>query len=117
MAPAQDVEAEVTYLPTEHGGRKGFVLSGYRPQFYFACQDYDALHEYPDVPKVYPGETTRVFLTFLHPELLVGRLLPGKPFLIREGQRVLGYGTVTRIVQLEASAKRMAKRSAARAGG
>jgi translation elongation factor EF-Tu-like GTPase len=108
MALARNVEAEVTFLPTEHGGRKGFapVLSGYRPQFYFECVDYDALHEYPDVPQVHPGETARVFLTFHHPELLVGRLLPGKPFLIREGHRVVGYGTVIRILQLEASAKR-----------
>lgn len=100
----------MTFLPTEHGGRKGFALSGYRPQFYFECEDYDALLEFPDVPRVHPGETARAFLTLSHPELLVGRLSPGKPFLIREGQRVLGYGTVIRLIELEAYVKRIGER-------
>lgn len=108
--PARDVEAEVTFLPTRHGGRKGFALSGYRPQFYFECEDYDAVHEYPDVQQVQRGETARAFLTFLHPELLIARLSPGKAFLIREGQRVVGYGAITRIIDLEASSKRVATR-------
>jgi len=85
--PARDVEAEVTFLPTGQGGRKGFALSGYHPQFYFECEDYDAIHENPDVQQAQTGETARAFLTFLHPELLIARLSPGKPFLIREGQR------------------------------
>lgn len=100
----------MTFLPTEHGGRKGCALSGYRPQFYFECEDHDAVHQYPDVQQVRPGETARVFLTFLQPQLLVGRLSPGTPFLIREGQRVVGYGAITRLIDLEASAKRMAAR-------
>jgi len=29
-----DIEVELKLLPTDHGGRKGCVCSGYRPQFY-----------------------------------------------------------------------------------
>ena len=107
--PSCDVEAIVTYLPTEHGGKSKPVTSGYRPQFYYAGQDYDALHTYPDVSSVAPGESARVFLTFLHPELHVGKVCPGTPFLIREGQKVCGYGTVTRVVDLQVSADRLGR--------
>jgi len=100
-----DVEATVTYLPADHGGRTTPVATGYCPQFYYDGMDHGARHSYPDVERVFPGESARVFLSFIHPELQVGKLQPGKPFLIREGHRVLGYGAVTRIVDLEASAK------------
>jgi elongation factor Tu len=101
-----DVEAFVTYLPAEHGGKTIPVTTGYRPQFYYDGQDHDASHTYPDVERVLPGQSARVFLAFLHPETHIGKLHPGMPFLIREGQKVLGYGTVTRVVDLEASAER-----------
>jgi elongation factor Tu len=102
-----DVEAMVTYLPTEHGGKTKSVTNGYRPQFYYDGEDFGATHPYPDVERVSPGESARVFLTFLHPDLHVGRLHPGKAFLIREGHKVFGYGTVTRIADLEISAERL----------
>ena len=102
-----DVEAMVTYLPTEQGGKTKPVTTGYRPQFYYDGEDFDAAHTYPDVERVSPGESARVFLTFLQPELHVGKLHPGKAFLIREGQKVFGYGTVTRIADLEVSAERL----------
>ena len=103
---SRDVEAEIVLLPTEHGGRASAARSDYRPQFYYDGQDHDASHTYPDVERVLPGQSARVFLAFLHPETHIGKLHPGMPFLIREGQKVLGYGTVTRVVDLEASAER-----------
>jgi hypothetical protein len=54
---------------------------------------------------VNPGDTVRAFLAFLSPGSHLGKLQPGKAFLIREGQRVVGYGSVTRVIDLEASAK------------
>ena len=53
-----------------------------------------------------PGQTIRAFLSFLSPECHVGRLFPGKEFLIREGQRVVARGRVMKIMELEASAER-----------
>ena len=96
----------LTFMPTEHGGRSGPAFSGYRPQFYYFGHDWDGVHEYPDVASVNPGDTVRAFVTFLSPREHLGKLQPGMAFLIREGQRVVGYGVVTRLVDLEASARR-----------
>ena len=104
MNRARDIEAEITFLPTEHGGRRGPAFNDYRPQFYYAGHDWDAAHEYPDVERVNPGDTVRAFLCFLSPDEHVGKVKPGTVFLIREGQKIVGYGSVTRILELENSA-------------
>jgi hypothetical protein len=53
---------------------------------------------------VNPGDTVRAYLWFLCPELLCSQIAPGQPFLIREGNRVVGYGPILRIIELEKSA-------------
>jgi len=106
MTPGRDVEVEITYLPTEHGGPSCPLVSGYRPQFYYDGHDWVAQHSYIDREQVQPGDTVRAYLTFLSPQDHVGRLEIGTPFLIREGQRTVGYGRVLRIVDLEQSARR-----------
>jgi len=100
----RDVEVDLTFLPTEHGGRRGPARSGYRAQVYCAGHDWDAQQEFPDVSQVQPGETVCAYLTFLAPDQHVGRLRPGLPFLLREGQRVVGYGCVRRLLDLQHSA-------------
>lgn len=102
-----DVEAEITYWSTEEGGRKSAVRSGYRSQIHCDGYDWDAVHVYPDVDVVYPGQTARVWLSFLSPDAHVGKLYPGKQFQIREGRQIFACGTVTKILQLEESAARI----------
>ena len=82
-------------------------MSEYRPQFYYAGHDWDAVHTYPDVAEVHPGETVRAFMSFLSPGEHLGKVYEGMPFLIREGARIVGYGSIVKIVELEASAERM----------
>ncbi len=102
----KDAEAEITFLPTEHGGRSSPVKSDYRGQFYYDGHDWDAIQRYPDASGVCPGETARAYLTFASPSEHMGRLRPGTVFLIREGNRVVAYGKITRVIELEASAAR-----------
>jgi translation elongation factor EF-Tu-like GTPase len=104
MSRARDIEAVITFLPAEHGGRHQPAFDNYRPQFYYAGHDWDAAHEYPDVSQVNPGDTVRAFLCFLSPDEHFGKIRPGMAFLIREGQKVVGYGSVTQILDLEHSA-------------
>jgi elongation factor Tu len=112
---AKDVEAEITFLTTEEGGRKCPAFSDYRPQFYYDRQDWDAVHTYiGDVEPVYPGQTVMAYLSFLSPQYHVGKLYPGKEFLLREGQRIVGKGRVTEILELEESAKEAEAREAKR---
>ena len=101
----KDIEAEVTLLPTQDGGRSTGVTSGYRPQFYYDGHHWDAIHTYPDSDVVNPGETARAYLYLISPQYHVGKLRPGKPFLLYEGRKLIGYGVVTRILNLEQSAK------------
>jgi hypothetical protein len=74
------------------------------------ANDWDAVHYYPDVDEVRPGDTARVYLSFLSPDEHVGHLHVGKIFLLREGNRVVGYGKITQILELEASAARLYER-------
>jgi elongation factor Tu len=111
MNRPKDIEAEITFIPTEHGGRGRPAFTDYRPQFYYSGQDWDAHHEYPDVEQVNPGDTVRAFLCFLSPDEHVGRLKPGMAFLIREGAKIVAYGSVTRLIDLEASAAAAKSRS------
>ena len=102
-----DIEVELTYLPAEHGGRASPVAAhGYRPQFYYGTQDWDAEHEYPGREQVSPGETVTAQIRFLSPEAHLHTVRPGLPFLIREGHKTVAYGVVKRMLGLEANAAR-----------
>lgn len=96
----QDIVAhiivELSLLSTDHGGRKSPVSSGYRPQFYYDGQDWDASHEY-SIESLHPGQSTNANLTFFEPKNHIGRLYPSQAFLIREGNRVVGYGRVLEV--------------------
>lgn len=103
----RDVEAEIIFLNSEEGGKKQPVFSGYRPQFYVDGQDFVVVHEFFDVVEpVYPGQTVKAYLSFTYPEYLMNVLHHGKEFMIREGQRVVARGRVTKLINLEKSAER-----------
>ena len=117
MQRARNIEAEITFLRTEEGGRQGPVRSGYRPQFHCNDQDWDAMHEYVDREWVHPGETVKAYLTFLSPQCHVGNVDVGTEFLVREGTKVVAKGHVTRILHLPDSARREGTRGPRGDGG
>jgi len=106
FADPPDVEAEITFISTEAGGRSTPVFARYSPQFHFDGDDWDAVHEYPDVEAVYPGQTARALLRFVRPEYVVDRIHPGLEFRIREGARVVAHGRITKILHLAESAEK-----------
>ncbi|GAB1259293.1 hypothetical protein NBRC116494_37960 [Aurantivibrio plasticivorans] len=106
MPVPRDIEAEIYFLTKEEGGRSSPAFTGYRPQFYYNNQDWDASHIYPDVEVANPGETVRAYLGFLSPKEHFGKVYVGMEFLIREGARTVGKGVVTKILELEQSASR-----------
>jgi translation elongation factor EF-Tu-like GTPase len=99
-----DIEAEISFLKTDEGGRKGYVGSGYRPQFFYRGEDHDAIQEFVDKERVYPGETVTVRLSLLHPELLCDHIRVDDLFEIREGLKTVGLGKITRILKLSENA-------------
>src|SRR5262249_9569480 len=98
----QHIEARISFLRPDEGGRHSPVSSGYRPQFHYAsdAQVWDAQHTYPDVASVAPGDSVRAILCFTSPEYHRGRIELGMPFEIREGAKLVGRGVVTRIIDL-----------------
>src|SRR4051812_44874783 len=106
MAYAKDIEVEMTFLTAEEGGRHTPARQGYRPQFYYDGQDWDAAHTYIGTDEVLPGQTVRAYLTFVSPDRQVGRIHPGLEFLIREGSRTVARGRVLQVLELEQSAQR-----------
>lgn len=112
----KDIEAEITFLTAEEGGRKVPAFSGYRPQFYYDGNHWDAQHDYIGVSEVFPGQTVTTHLTFASPRFQLGKLYPGKEFLIREGHQIVARGKITKILNLENSAKNDEAREMKRRG-
>jgi translation elongation factor EF-Tu-like GTPase len=100
-----DVEAEITFLRTEEGGRQDYVSTGYHPQFYYEGEDHVAVQEFTDKENIYCGDTVTAHLNFLHSELLFNRVQVGDSFKIREGKRVIAHGKITCILNLLENAR------------
>lgn len=106
MKTRYDLECEVVFLPTEQGGRRSSVRSGYRGQLHYDGADWAVTHHYPDVDEVRPGDAVRVYLTCLSPQIHDGKLFPGKSISFREGTRTIAAGTVTTLLDLHTFAQR-----------
>lgn len=107
MTTLKDIEADIYFLTAQEGGRSKPAFDGYRPQFYYDGQDWDACQSYPDMKQVNPGDTVRTYLAFLSPDEHFGKVYVGMEFLIREGTRTVAKGVVTKILDLEESANRV----------
>jgi translation elongation factor EF-Tu-like GTPase len=94
-----DVEAEITMLPAEEGGRSGPSFSGYRPQ-HKVRDDYltSGIHQYFDCAYVLPGHTVHGTIAFMTPEAYPHCLWVGRVIDIQEGSRVVGRARITRIM-------------------
>ena len=100
-----DIEAEITYLPTQAGGRQNYIGTGYRGQFYYDGTDWDAQQTFIGCERVEPGGNVKATLSFASPQAHDEKLAVGTVFLIREGSKTVGYGKVTSILNLAVHAK------------
>jgi translation elongation factor EF-Tu-like GTPase len=105
MPIPRDVEVEFEELDTAHGGRTHPLVTGSRPQFYYLGGDWDCNVEIISTGNPQSRVGVRAYLAFLSPHKHLGRLHEGSPFLLREGHRTVGFGIVTRVVDLEESAR------------
>jgi translation elongation factor EF-Tu-like GTPase len=92
--PPIDLAAEITFLTPEEGGRRTFILSGYRGQFYYDGSDWDASYVFSH-DSVEPGESVEALITLNNRTAHEGRFYPGKEFEIREGIRIVARGCMT----------------------
>jgi translation elongation factor EF-Tu-like GTPase len=101
----KDIEAEVTFLRPEDGGRKNSIFYGYRPTFVYDNQAWDAALWFDGSDFNAQGTPVKVYFEFSSPQNHVGKLIPGKVFELHDG-RVIARGSVLQVIELEESAKK-----------
>lgn len=96
VKPFKKFEAEFYVLTKDEGGRHKPFVSGYQPQLYMRTTDVTSKLTLPeDKPMVMPGD--RGTLTF---ELFAPTVLEaGMQFTAREGQRTVGMGKITKVLE------------------
>ncbi|HOM02004.1 MAG TPA: hypothetical protein PLH43_04160 [Acetivibrio sp.] len=94
-----DIEAVISFLKTEDGGRSRPCTSGYRPA-HLIKDDYltTGTHNYFGKDEVLPGETVTGTITFITPEAYPQSLWEGKVINIQEGSMIIGYAKVTKVM-------------------
>lgn len=93
-----DIEAIISTVRTEEGGRIYPFFNGYRPD-HLVMEDYltTGVHNYYDKEFIPIGESALGTITFITPEEYPNCLWDGKVIIIQEGSKVVGYATVTKI--------------------
>jgi elongation factor Tu len=95
ITPRTRFQAKVYALGSQEGGRRTPFFSGYRPQFHFRTTDVVGRIELPDgVALVMPGDTAAMTVELGKPIAMAEQL----GFAIREGNRTVGAGTVTKLL-------------------
>jgi hypothetical protein len=97
MLPKVHLLADIQFLPTAEGGRRGPT-----PPERFGCplefegEYFDCLLDLSERGPVVPGEFVRVPVAFLCPELILPRLAVGATFTLWE-KRTIARGTVVEL--------------------
>ena len=86
------IKAFLEVLPTHFGGRRTSIHNGYRPQFYYKGRDWDCRFVNLKEP-IKPGDREEVYLQFLSPHLHKDQIYTGMPFLLREGNHIVAFGS------------------------
>ena len=95
-----DIETEITFIPTEHGGKSHAAWQNYRVDHDFGIIGSlnVAQHEFVGCNEVEPGKTVKSKLWFMLPELQNGRLYPGFKFTVQEGSHVVAHGVIVSVL-------------------
>jgi elongation factor Tu len=78
--------------------RKVPIYDGYRPT-HLIKDNYltSGIHHYYNATTVLPNETATGTITFITPEAYPSCLWVGKKINIQEGERIIGFATITKI--------------------
>jgi elongation factor Tu len=95
-----NLEATITLFPSENGGRKKPVYTGYRPSFAFnTSQHYSGEVRLIGKEELFPGETSRVRIKLLPAKTIRKNLKPADSFTITEGNKRVGSGVIEKVVK------------------
>lgn len=92
--------ATLTFKTRTEGGRSVPAHSGYRPtiRFPFDTMMTSGQQKYLGKDVVSPGETVEAEITIIAVEYFKEQLYEGLKFEFTEGSRVIGTGTITKIL-------------------
>ena len=95
----QDKRPDVEVVFHFNGVKQSPMISGYRPARR-VTEDYltTGAHHYVDKRVVYPNDTVQGTIAFLSPEAYPHSLWAGKRIVMQEGEKVIGYAVVTRVL-------------------
>lgn len=96
-----ELQAEIYYLTQQEGGRKTAISNGYRGQFYYDGQNWNAPQEFINKEICHPGDTIQVYLQTVSPKNHIRKFLIGQAFEIREGDTIVGKGKITKILKID----------------
>jgi elongation factor Tu len=94
LTPHRRFEAEVYVLTKDEGGRHKPFSGNYSPQFYFRTTDVTGTVALKDGELVMPGDTAALAVELQKPIAMEEK----SRFAIREGNKTVGAGIVTRII-------------------
>lgn len=95
-----DFIALLKYKTSDEGGRSTPAKSGYRPQLHF---DFESIitsgqQIFLEREWVYPGENINAEITMLSPQFFENKLFEGLQFKFCEDRKIIGTGTILKIV-------------------
>ncbi|WP_272152104.1 elongation factor Tu [Tenacibaculum aiptasiae] len=96
-----DFIAELQFLTTEQGSRKGYAKSGYRPHIEFEnYPEYLTSGQQSYIGKeiVNPGDKIKAEIVILSTEYFERRLYEKMEFKFCEGSRIIGFGKIIEII-------------------
>jgi translation elongation factor EF-Tu-like GTPase len=90
-----NLTAIISLLPTELGGRKKSVATGYRPSFSFNSQHhYSGEIRLVDILELNPGDSAMATIKLLPARTIRKNLKPKDAFTISEGNKTIGSGII-----------------------
>lgn len=100
MITQADFIAILKYRTAEDGGRQTAAGTNIRPAIKFPFSEYMTSGQQTFINKelVYPGETVEAEIRILSVHIFKNSLEEGMEFEFREGPRITGIGTITKIV-------------------
>jgi len=96
------VRANIRLLPTSEGGRASAIKGSYRPNHnFFGPGDREmtiGFIELPEGTELHPGGSIDLPITFWKWHRLEGEIYQGREWLIQEGAKLVGIGTVLEVL-------------------
>ncbi len=96
------IKADIFYLNSAVSGRSTPIHSGYRGQFFYKSTNWDIAQEFIGKDICYPGEKIQSLIQFATAHNIL-KITIGSNFEIREGDKVIGEGIVTEIIDSDMS--------------